>query len=58
MRPFSKTNVFFVILGCIALNFIKDPIEYLGACAVYGVLLGIANMIIKSVYLDEENNDS
>lgn len=58
MRPLSPTNVFFVIFGCVALSFIKDPMQYLGACAVYGILLALTNLIVTTLYFDEENNDS
>ncbi len=55
MKPFSPLMVFLVVGGCVALNFIQDPYEYLGACFVYALLLGGGNLVISDFY--GENND-
>lgn len=57
MQPFSKLTIFLVLAGCGALSFIKDPIEYLGACFVYAVLLGVGKLFIAEIYSDESSGD-
>lgn len=50
MKTFDKVTVFLIIFGCAALSFIADPMEYLGACFLYVVLLGGVKLMIHEIY--------